>query len=103
MSPPRVLSFEEEGRLMPKLAEAEPYILPFVTLALGTGMRDGDAEGQKDSVRFLALSHLRPRPEVAERPKSHEGHSDEPQGGRGDERMVQPDRGRVSFFVSLKS
>jgi integrase len=39
-SPPRVLSFDEEERLMPVAAEADPYLLPFITLALGTGMRE---------------------------------------------------------------
>lgn len=40
VSQPRVLSFEEEERLMPVLQDAEPYLLPFVTLAIGTGMRE---------------------------------------------------------------
>jgi integrase len=39
-SPPRVLSSTEEERLMPVIEKAEPYLLPFVTLALGTGMRE---------------------------------------------------------------
>jgi integrase len=37
---PRVLSFTEEERLMPVIEQSEPYLLPFVTLALGTGMRE---------------------------------------------------------------
>lgn len=40
MGPPRVLSFAEEERLMPQAANSLPYLLPFVTLALGTGMRE---------------------------------------------------------------
>ena len=37
---PRVLSFDEEKRLMPVAEQAEPYLLPFVTLALGLGLRE---------------------------------------------------------------
>ena len=38
--PPRGLSFDEEDELMPAAAAYESFLVPFITLAVGTGMRE---------------------------------------------------------------
>ena len=59
--PPRVLSFDEEERLMPEVAQSEPYLRPFVTLApAARGMRGTwMLKGDKASTGLRPLPHLR--------------------------------------------
>jgi hypothetical protein len=73
-----VLCFEEEERLMSVGAQAEPYLLPFVTLALGTVMREiemlGMRKAQIDCTRnliFVTDPNRTKRAPVVEISKAH--------------------------------